>query len=434
MKQHALHTAVVLAIAALSSACATPGSYESKPWPPRPESGSSRTPTQPTAPLPPQEPPISMPPAKLPPAETPLIPTPPAASPYPGLREGVGLAMPFLPDRVADRSGWATDIFRAFAALRIAPTAENFCTAIAVIEQESTFQADPAVPGLGAIARKEIETRRERYGIPKLLLDAALEKKSRNGRSYKARIGSLRTEREMSLLFEDMISELPYGQTLFNRFNPVRTGGPMQVSVEFAEGQVRSAPYPYQPITSVRHEVFTRRGGLYFGIAYLLDYPAPYADPLYRFADFNAGRYSARNAAFQNGVMKIGKRQLSLDGDLLNYSLLNAATGEPSETQRALEAVSGKLRMNSTEIRRDLSLEKSAGFQETMLYRKVFTLADQANGSRLPRALAPQIDLKSPKIKRHLTTDWFAQRVNGRYKTCLARAEPRPEPQPQAPH
>jgi len=33
----------------------------------------------------------------------------------------------------------------------------------------------------------------------------------------------------------------------------------------------------------------------------------------------------------------------------------------------------------------------------------------------------PQIGLHSPKITRKLTTDWFANRVEGRYQTCLRR-------------
>lgn len=39
------------------------------------------------------------------------------------------------------------------------------------------------------------------------------------------------------------------------------------------------------------------------------------------------------------------------------------------------------------------------------------------------RQAMPQIDLKSPKITRKLTTEWFARRVEGRYRSCLSRAE-----------
>ena len=48
-------------------------------------------------------------------------------------------------------------------------------------------------------------------------------------------------------------------------------------------------------------------------------------------------------------------------------------------------------------------------------------LADGLDGTRRPRELLPQIDLKSPKIQRKLTTAWFAERVDARHRTCLGR-------------
>jgi hypothetical protein len=416
-------------VAVVVAGCATPAGYESRPWPPRP----TEAPAYEAPPAPVEKPAVPPQPPPTPPAPVTPLPLPPPAPSHPSPGEIKALAARLLPDAVRDRGGWAGDIATAFHVLHIAPEAGKLCAAIAVIDQESSFNADPPVPGLPRIVHQEIETRRKRYGIPALVVDAALAMRSSDGRTYAKRIDALRTERQMSELFEEMIAQLPLGEQLFARYNPVRTGGPMQVGVEFAQQQVRAAPYPYEPMESVRREVFTRRGGLYFGIAYLLDYPAPYASPLYRFADFNAGRYSARNAAFQQAVSRLSGHRLSLDGDLLRY-----AGGVPdpqtvSETQRALQAIDG-LRMTSGDTLRDLKLEKSPAFQDTRVYRRVFALADVLESEPAPRAAMPRIDLKSPKIKRRLTTEWFAKRVHWRYGNCLARAPDNAAFAPQPAH
>jgi hypothetical protein len=72
-------------------------------------------------------------------------------------------------------------------------------------------------------------------------------------------------------------------------------------------------------------------------------------------------------------------------------------------------------------MQRDLALEKSPALQDTLLYRRVYALAEQAGGEKPPRAALPQIDLKSPKFRRKLTTEWFARRVATRHAACLAR-------------
>src|SRR3982751_6759703 len=84
--------------------------------------------------------------------------------------EGRARVARLLPDGVSDRTGWATDLYAAMAALQIPPTIENVCAPIAIIGQESGFQVDPVIPGLSRIARAEIERQRERAGIPKLVL------------------------------------------------------------------------------------------------------------------------------------------------------------------------------------------------------------------------------------------------------------------------
>jgi len=333
--------------------------------------------------------------------------------------EGRALIGRLLPPNTVERTGWATDIYAAFAALELAPTPENFCAVIAITEQESSFRADPSVPGLAAIAWKEIDMRAEGAGVPSLVVRTAMRWPSSNGKSYSERIDAVKTERELSEIFEDLIDVVPMGKTFFAQRNPVRTGGPMQVGVAFAETHAAAKTYPYPVESTIRREVFTRRGGMYFGIAHLLDYPASYDRYLYRFADFNAGHYASRNAAFQNAVSAVSGIPLELDGDLVRHG--KDADKGPGNTELAARVLAKRLDMSAAAIRRDLERGASAEFHRTRLYERVFASADKLQGGSAPRAVVPRIRLQSPKITRNLTTQWFANRVEERHKRCLAR-------------
>jgi len=76
--------------------------------------------------------------------------------------EGRALIAAYMPSSVADREGWAADIYSAVMVLEVPLTPDNICAILAVTEQESGFRVDPAVPNLPAIAWAEIERQRER--------------------------------------------------------------------------------------------------------------------------------------------------------------------------------------------------------------------------------------------------------------------------------
>ena len=191
----------------------------------------------------------------------------------------------------------------------------------------------------------------------------------------------------------------------------------MQVNVAFAEQFSAAAPYPYPVHSSIADELFTRRGSVYFGVAHLLDYRAPYDRYLYRFADYNAGQYASRNAAFQNALSVASGIPLIADGALLPH---DGDAHTPGETELALRALAAHLKLSNGAIHSALLEGKTKGFESTPLYQRIFALADQRSGVAQPRALVPKIKLVGPKIKRSLTTDWYAHRVDDRFKRCLA--------------
>ncbi|ANR78515.1 hypothetical protein BBB57_09740 [Kosakonia sacchari] len=319
-----------------------------------------------------------------------------------------------IPASIKDRDGWAQDLATTFSSQKLSPTLENICSVLAVAQQESNYQSDPVVPGLNKIAWKEIDKRAERMHIPTMLVHTALKIPSPNGKSYSERLDKVRTEKELSAIFDDFIGMVPMGQKLFGSLNPVRTGGPMQISVAFAEQHTDG--YPWKMEGTVRQEVFSRRGGLWFGTYHLLNYPVNYTAPIYRFADFNAGLYASRNAAFQNAISKATGMKLALDGDLILYGSSDAGT-----TELAARKLGASLGMSDRDIRRQLERGDSNKLEETKLYREVYRLAEKKSGKTLPREILPGIKLESPKITRNLTTAWFAKRVDDRRAACMAQ-------------
>ena len=289
-----------------------------------------------------------------------------------------------IPPKIAGREAWAIDIFAAFEALSIRPTTENICAVIAVTEQESTFEASPAVPGLAAIARREIDSRAARYHIPAMAVNAALAVKSPTGATYRERLDKVKTEKELNDIFADFT-----GHGAARRAPVRRPQSGAHRRTDAGQHRVcrtacrREEAIPILSTARIRNEVFTRRGGMYFGIAHLLDYPAEYDDMVYRFADFNAGHYASRNAAFQNAVSIMSKTPLALDGDLL---LHGDAANEPSKTELAARKLADEIDLSDAAIRRDLERGDEEDFADTKLYERVFEHRRQERQRSSPAA------------------------------------------------
>ena len=190
MRSSALRLAALAPLMATLAACTTLPSDRRpapSPWPsPAPAPAPGTLPpvfTLPPAPAPgpaPTPTPVPLPVPTPPPAPTPALPPLPPAPPPPPAPAPVSaaevrdVALRVLPPNLSDRRRWAEDIGTAFAALSIPAQAHKVCALAAVIEQESTWQADPPVANLSKIAKAELDKKRERFGIPKAVMDLAL--------------------------------------------------------------------------------------------------------------------------------------------------------------------------------------------------------------------------------------------------------------------
>ncbi len=337
---------------------------------------------------------------------------------------------------VSDTRGWAADLLDVLRVHGLEKSRENVCAAIAVIDQESSFRADPSVPGLGEISEQAVRQKLRKIPVAGLIAIKMLERSPTPDDSYLSRIRNARTERDLDLAYRGFVEDASQrsnmsllvnsgllNSTIEDR-NDIDTAGSMQVSVAFAVETAkrrRWLPMQLADVYAVRDELYTRRGGMYYGVLQLLGYDSGYAKKIYRFADYNAGRFASRNAAFQKIVSQLANVELVLDGDLLLYDK-GQAQPKVSASEAAMRKVVQvyKLDLDHARIRQDLLEEKDVSFTENRTFNRVRQLYLQTFGVEAPFAVVPDIRLSSPKIKRTMTTRIFAEQVNRKYQTCMS--------------
>ena len=337
---------------------------------------------------------------------------------------------------VADPQGWAFDLLDVLRTQSLPASRENICSAIAVISQESGFVADPSVPGLGALAEKALQAKLDRIPILGRVAINFLETSPSLGESYMTRIRAAKTERDLDMTYRSIVDDagkrsslsLLFQSGLLNQMiedrNDINTIGSMQVSVRFALVKAREGrylPMNLADVYAVRDDLYTRHGGMYYGVMQLLGYESGYNRKIYRFADYNAGRYASRNAAFQNIISVLSKTKLASDGDLLLYNKDQQALAKVSGTETAVRAVIKKFKLDIDDkrLRADLIKEKSADFPATQTYLQLRDLYARSTKQPILFAEILSIELNSPKIRHHMTTQNFAENVDKRYQKCL---------------
>ena len=362
-----------------------------------------------------------------------------ASSPVPPLTAWQVAAL--IPDHVADRAGWGDAVWNGLAANGLTVDRAAACAVIAVIGQESGFQENPIVPGLARIVRARIDRYKTKLGpLGDPLFERLLEGRAPgDARPFTRRLDTVRTERDVDVLFRDLLAYYQFNHpALFQaagwagklvdvdelaELNPVTTAGSMQVSVRFATQWAQEHGGAGATSADVRDALYTRAGGVYYGAARLLGFPARYDQAVYRFADYNAGYYASRNAAVQEQLSHLTGTPLALDGDLLAYQRNGTPSDADSASARAVRAFAERFapRLSARQIRRDLLSEKTLGFEDTETYRAIKSAAEQRAGRPAPYARLPEVTLDSPKLSRPLSTAWFARAVERRNESCLSQ-------------
>lgn len=316
---------------------------------------------------------------------------------------------------------------------------------LSTIQMESGVRADPSLaePDLEALfVRRKEQLAGENLLAAGLLAASTMEDDLRQKLRRDTLRGRVRTERDLARYTDSDLR--PWLRDYLQRTylmpeylamnaearwlpDPVKTIGPMQVNTvkafrnAAARGEEIESPEAMRALLLAPETALTR--GIEEGVALLLKgYRAyrPEMEPadavLFSAADYNAGEFSSRNAAYQEMLATLTSRRLSLDGDLLLYRD-GSPTEVPSRSELAAREVLPLL--GAARVRQDLLTEKEEDFSRTLTARAICERFQKAAGKDCPRARIPagagnpKADLK---LGRTYTPENYARGVFGIFK------------------
>ena len=115
-----------------------------------------------------------------------------------------------MPNRNQDKTAWANDIYDIFNTLKIERNKQNICSAIAIIDQESNFKADPPVPNLGKTSLNELNSKLDEK-LGKILAGYfrnMLKNEPTPQNSFEKQILAVQTEQQLDKIYHQMFLSL----------------------------------------------------------------------------------------------------------------------------------------------------------------------------------------------------------------------------------
>ena len=162
----------------------------------------------------------------------------------------------------------------------------------------------------------------------------------------------------------------------------------------------------YLPMTlsddyAVRDELYTRRGGMYYGVKQLLGYDSGYNQKIFRFADYQCRPLFQPQCRLSDIHQHTDETEAGADGDLLLYDKNGQALSTLSNTEKALRSLNGHEALGLSEAKSGTicTQEKTADFGTTQTYIAVKNAYFGNSPSPRPMPNCPALTSPAPSCR-----------------------------------